>query len=114
MVNTILSDFSRVILNPKDANYKGTLNGLHKKLSETDVNYPFFDYFEFNNEILDLFRTLKKEYSVNVFTSGNIQNRSEVREIIDPIFENIYTAKDYNLDKKTPEAYFFIANKLKK
>lgn len=114
MVTTILSDFSRVILNPKDKSYKGTLNALHNDLSEKDKNYPFFNYFEFNEEILNLYRQLKTKHSVNVFTTGTIQNRLEVRLIIDPIFDNIYTAKDFDLDKKQPEAYLFIANKLNK
>lgn len=114
MITTILSDFSRVILNPKDSNYKGTLNGLHKELLVKDKNYPFFKYFEFNDEILNLYRQLKTKYSINIFTSGTIQNRPEVRKIIDPIFDNIYTAKDFDLDKKQPEAYLFIAKKLNK
>lgn len=112
MVTTILSDFSRVILNPKDKSYEGTLNGLHKELSAKNENYLFFNYFKFNEEILNLYRQLKTTYSVNVFTTGMIQNRPEVRQIINPIFDNIYTAKDFSLDKKQPEAYLFIANKL--
>lgn len=114
MITTILSDFSRVILNPKDKNYKGTLNGLHKELSEKGENYSFFDYFEFNDEILNLYRQLKNKYSMNVYTTGTIQNTPEVRKIIDPIFEHVYTAKDFGLDKKQPEAYLFIAKKLNK
>jgi len=114
MITTILSDFSRVILNPKDKNYTGTLNGLHKELSEKNENYPFFDYFEFNDEILNVYRQLKTKYSVNIFTTGTIQNTPEVRQVIDPIFEHIYTAKDFGLDKKQPEAYLFIAKKLNK
>ncbi|MDO8609295.1 MAG: HAD-IA family hydrolase [bacterium] len=114
MITTILSDFSRVILNPKDKNYKGTLNGLNKELSEKNTNYIFFDYFEFNDEILNLYRQLKTKYSVNIFTTGIIQNKSEVRRVIEPIFDNIYTAKDFGLDKKQSEAYLFITQKLNK
>lgn len=114
MTTTILSDFSRVILNPKDKNYTGTLNGLNKELLEKNKNYFFFDYFEFNDEILNLYRQLKTKYSINVFTTGTIQNTPEVMQIINLIFDNIYTAKDFGLDKKQPEAYLFIAKKLKK
>lgn len=114
MITTILSDFSRVILIPKDKNYTGTLNGLHKELSEKEKNYPFFNHFEFNDEILNLYQQLRTKYSINVFTTGTIQNRPEVREIIDPIFEHIYTAKDFDLDKKQPEAYLYIADILNK
>lgn len=112
MITTILSDFSRVILNPKDKNYTGTLNELHKDLSEKNIDYSFFNYFEFNDEILNLYRQLKAKYSINVFTTGTIQNRPEIKQVIDPIFEHIYSAKDYGLDKKKPEAYLYIAKKL--
>ncbi len=114
MITTILSDFSRVILNSKDKNYKGTLNGLHKELLEEHTNYHFFDYFEFNNEVLNLYRKLKTKYSMNVFTTGTIQNRREVRQIIDPIFEHIYTTKDFGLNKRQVESYLFVAKKLNK
>lgn len=114
MVTTILSDFSRVILNPTDKNYMGTLNGLNKELLEKKGNYPFFDYFEFNDEILNLYKQLRIKFPINIFTTGTIQNRPEVRRIIDTIFENIYIAKDFGLDKKQPEAYLFIAEKLNK
>ena len=82
MITTILSDFSRVILNPKDKNYKGTLNGLNKELLEKEVKYLFFNYFEFNKEILNLYIQLKEKYSINVFTTGTIQNRLEIRQIM--------------------------------
>lgn len=114
MITTILSDFSRVILNPKDKSYEGTLNGLHKILSEKNKDYSFFEYFEFNDEILNLYRKLKPKYSMNVFTTGTIQNRPEVRRVIDLIFDNIYAAKDFNLDKKQSNSYVFIAGKLNK
>jgi len=114
MITAILSDFSRVILNPKDKKYQGTLNGLNKKLLEKDKNYSFFDYFEFNEEILSLYRQLRLRYSANIFTSGTIHNRPEVRRIVAPIFENIYTAKDFGINKKQPDAYLFIAEKLNK
>jgi len=112
MITTILSDFSRVVLIPKNNKYSGTLNELHKNLSVKSMNYSFFDYFEFNDEILNLYSHLKTKYSINIFTTGTIQNRPEVRQIIDPIFEHIYTAKDYGLDKKQSDAYLFISNKL--
>ncbi len=45
MITTILSDFSRVILLPKNPLYTGTLNGLNKQLMENDPDYPFFYLF---------------------------------------------------------------------
>lgn len=114
MITTILSDFSRVILLPKNPQYTGTLNGLNKQLLENDSNYPFFTYFEFNEKLLDLYRQLQKRYSLHIFTSGTIQNRQEVTSITKPLFENSITAAEHNLDKKKSEAYIFVAILLKK
>ena len=114
MITTILSDFSRVILNPKDRNYKGTLNGLFKELKEKNTPFHFFDYFQFNDEVLGLYTQLKPKYSLNIFTSGSIQNTIEVRKKLNGIFENIFSAEEFGLDKKNPEAYQFIATKLEK
>lgn len=114
MITTILSDFSRVILNPKDSSFTGKLNQLNLELTEKYGDYVFEDYFVFNDELLDLYTELKTRYSVNIFTTGTIQNHPEVRKRIDPIFDHIYTAKDFNLNKRSQEAYIFIAHKLKK
>jgi HAD superfamily hydrolase (TIGR01509 family) len=114
MITTILSDFSRVILFPKDKNYKGTLNGLYKELENKKIPYDFFDYFEFNDDILNLYRQLKNKYSINIFTTGTIQNTQEVKQKLDNIFDNIFSAEEYGLDKAKPDSYKFIANKLGK
>jgi len=112
VITTILSDFSRVILLPKDKNYKGTLNGLYKELIERGSPFNFFDYFEFNDEILNLYSMLKKKYSINIFTSGTIQNTKEVKEKLGNSFDNVFTAADYQLNKEDPSAYEFIVKKL--
>ncbi|KKQ00323.1 MAG: putative hydrolase (HAD superfamily) [Candidatus Levybacteria bacterium GW2011_GWA1_39_32] len=112
MITTILSDLSRVILNPKDKNYKGTLNGLYKELLSKNSKFNFYDYFEFDEEVLNLYSSLKSKYSLNLFTTGSIQNASEAQEKLELVFDNIYSAEDYSLDKKDPDAYKFIAKKL--
>jgi len=114
MVTTILSDFSGVILRSKERNYSGTLNARNKELSAKNPAYSFSDYFEFNTELLDLYRRLKPKYFLNIFTTGTIQNRPEVKKIIGPIFENVFSANEYGLNKKDPAAYLFIAGKLNK
>lgn len=115
MITTILSDLSRVILFPKDKNYKGTLNGLYKKLQQRKMSFNFLDYFKFNDEILNLYTLLKnKHISICMFTTGSIQNAKEVAQKIDQIFDNVFSAKEYSLDKKEPSSYKFIATKLQK
>lgn len=114
MLNTILSDFSRVLLSPKDSSYTGKLNRLHKELSEKNEHYPFFEHFVLNEDLLNYYKTLKPKFSLHIFTTGTVQNHPEVRKIIDPIFDTIFSAEDYSLHKNAPHAYIFIAKKLNK
>ena len=114
MITTILCDFSRVLLIPKDPNYTGKLNRLHKDLFKKDPNYHFFDYFIFNEELLNYFKSLKPRYSLHIFTTGTVQNHPDSRKVIDPIFETIFSAEEYSLHKNAPHAYIFIARKLNK
>lgn len=115
MYTTILSDFSRVIIKPKDRNYTGGLNPVHRNLTEKlGQNYNPFEYFELNENLLNFYSSLKEEYSVNLFTTDIIQNHPSIRPRLESIFENIFAANDYGLNKKDPTAYSFIADKLGK
>ena len=115
MITTILSDFSRVLLFPSDDSYSGSLNGLNRDLIEKfGEDYKFFDYFKMNDELLELYKNLKQKYPIFIFTSKDIQNRPEVRKIIDPIVTGIFSAKDLGVSKKDPKAYSLIAEKLGK
>lgn len=116
MITTILSDFSWVIVFPKDKKYKGALNHLHFKLSEEIGDYDFYDYFKFNKEILDFYQFLKDKYSIslNIFTTGVLQNHPQAKQKLEPIFDNIFSAYDTDLEKTNPDSYLSIAKKLGK
>ena len=114
MLNTILTDFSRVLLLPKDSSYTGKLNRLHKELSEKDPHYPFFDHFVLNEDLLNFYKNLKTKFSLHIFTTGTIQDHPEVRKMIDPIFDNVFSAEEFSLHKNAPHAYNFIARKINK
>jgi len=64
--------------------------------------------------LLDLYTSLKSKYEIDIFTTGKIQEAEEVKGRIATIFDRVFSASDYNLDKTDPEAYRFIANKLNK
>lgn len=113
MVNTLLFDFSRVILDVKDKSHTGFLNDLHRKMS-SQPDYNFFDYFKLNNELLKFLGVIKDKYPLYIFTTGSVQNVPEVRKIIDPIFRKIYSAEEMGLNKKNPQSYLFIAKDLNK
>ena len=74
MYTTIISDFSRVIIKPKDKNYSGALNLMHRDLTEKfGENYNVFEYFELNSKLLDFFKSMRGKYSVNLFTTDIIK-----------------------------------------
>jgi FMN phosphatase YigB (HAD superfamily) len=113
-ITTIISDFSRVILNVRNKAYKGTLNGLHYELSEKYFKYNFYDYFVFNEELLNFYKSQKPKYSLNIYTTGVIQNLPEVRKVVSPIFDNIFATIDFNTDKTKTVAYSYILERLQK
>lgn len=110
MITNILFDFSRVILFPKDENYKGMLNDLYRKIIEEKS--PFLSYFKFNEELLDFLKPLKEKYHLSIYTTDIIQKDPEVKKILDPIFEEIFAANDLGISKKDPQGYLVIASKL--
>jgi HAD superfamily hydrolase (TIGR01509 family) len=114
MITTILSDLAYVLLFPKDKTYNGTLNGLYEELCEKYMVFDFYNYFIFNQDMLDLYISLKKNYSVNMLTSGHIQYAVEVRTKIDSIFEHIYSAEELCVKKNEKFAYEMVAIKLGK
>jgi HAD superfamily hydrolase (TIGR01549 family) len=104
MIKAIVSDFSRVLLFPKDKTYQGSLNALHKKFSINN-DYNILDYFELNTELLDYYKTLTPSINLYILTSDTIQDDPVLQQYLNPIFKTIYSASKMNVDKKNPEAY---------
>ena len=115
MITTIISDFSRVLLFPKDHKYTGSLNDLHKKLiNEKGETYDFFKHFQFNEELFAIYKNLNGTYPIYIFTTDTIQERAEIRKLLDSVVADIFIANHHNLKKDQADAYLFIANKLQK
>lgn len=98
MIRAIVSDFSKVLLLPKDATYQGSLNALHKQLLE-QPNYNPLNYFTFNQELLELYASLKEQCPLYIFTSDSIQDAPEFQPYLQPIFTGILSGKKMNTDK---------------
>src|SRR3989338_6206622 len=113
MITTILSDFARVIIKPKDKSYTGALNSMHRDLVEKlGKQYNVFDYFEINTKLLDFYKTLKPRFSVNMFTKGSLQNHPMLKSQLESVFENIFSAQSLGLNKGEVSAYLSVAEKL--
>ncbi|MBP7966974.1 HAD-IA family hydrolase [Candidatus Woesebacteria bacterium] len=115
MITTIISDFSRVLLFPTDKTYTGSLNDLHKKLTkENGETYDFFKYFTVNEELFAALKNLSGQYPVYIFTTDTIQERPEIRNMLDIVVSDIFVANNHNIKKNEEEAYHFIASRLQK
>lgn len=111
MIKTIVSDFSRVLLFPANEGYSNGLNDLYRKISE-ESDYDFFAHFRLNDELLMFFKSLKGQYSLNIFTSEIIQDDKAVKPLLESIFTHIFSAKQLGVMKTQKEAYFKIAEQL--
>ena len=99
MVNTLLFDFSRVILFPKDKAYIGDLNPLHAELRK-NPGYRFLDYFELNIDLMRFLREIKSKYELYIFTSGSIQDAPEIQPEIREVFAKVYSAERIGYSKR--------------
>lgn len=113
MTRAIIFDFSKVLLFPKDPEYSGSLNGLNAKLiEEHGEDYPFFDHFRVNDELLEFMASLNCETDVYIFTTDSIQDRSELKILLKGKIKDIFKAGDLGIAKNTGEAYQIIAQKI--
>lgn len=108
MIKAIVSDFSRVLLFPKDKNYLDSLNALHKELSQKS-GYNALDHFELNIALLNFYKSLDSKTPVYIFTSDTIQDAPEFQPYLQPVFNEVLSAKKMSTDKKIPNAYKLVA-----
>src|SRR5687767_6319301 len=111
MVKALISDFSRVLLFPKDGNYKESLNELHRNLSK-EFGYKLLDHFKLNVELLEFYKSLKRNLNLYLFTSETIQDSPELQEVLIPVFEEVYSALKMGTSKKSAESYTRIVSTL--
>jgi FMN phosphatase YigB (HAD superfamily) len=112
MIKTIISDFSRVLLFPKDASYTDSLNALNNHLLSENPDYDFYDYFFLNNELLTFYAEINISTPVYIFTSDKIQDHPAIKEIISKSVSGILSAKEMNVQKTNSLAYERVLNEL--
>jgi HAD superfamily hydrolase (TIGR01549 family) len=104
MINTIITDLSRVLLFPVNDTYQDSLNELHEKLSEKE-DYDFWKFFKLNEKILNFYQKLSEKIDLYLFTSGAIQEYSPLKHKLEEVFKDIFSAADLGLQKTDHEAY---------
>ena len=111
MIKALVSDFSRVLLSPKDKSYMEGLNVLHKKLSMNGP-YDFWLYFQLNKDLLAFYRTLNKKIDLYLFTTEYIQEHPSIRPHMEEIFKTVFSGANLDLKKTDTQAYKIIAQKI--
>ena len=113
MIKTIVFDFCRVFIFPRDGNFYGQLNALHEVLSDNS-NYNFEDNFIFNQDLLNFVTDsdLKSKFELYLLTSGKIHERTECQRFLGGTFRKIFTTKDLKAKKNNTSAYLELAENL--
>ena len=111
MIKAILSDFSYVLLFPKDKDVSGSINKFHEA-NKDSTGYEVFNYFSLNQELLEYFTTIKDTYPLYIFTTGAIQNVPEIRSMLDNVFTTIFSARELGVTKDDDRVYEMIAEKI--
>lgn len=111
MFKVFISDFSRVLLFPKDDNYVEGLNALHKKLS-AGGDYDFWQYFRLNQELIDFYKTLGGKIDMYLLTSEHIQEHPALQPVIKDVFKSVLSGVRLGLKKNDTQTYKVIADKI--
>jgi FMN phosphatase YigB (HAD superfamily) len=105
MIKAVITDFSRVLLFPKDKTYGGGLNSLNKQLLENNPHYNFQEYFDLNDELFTYFSEINKKIPVHIFTSGIIQENPSIKNIINDCSTTVISALKLEVHKSEQLAY---------
>lgn len=108
----VVSDFSRVILFPKDEKYTGSLNELHKELSKQDTAYDFDSYFTLNTDLLAFYSEISLKVPVYIFTSDSIQEHPAIKDEVHKVVRGVFSANRMQVRKDEPDSYFKLASLL--
>lgn len=109
----LLSDFSKVLIFPKDSSYTGTLNALFKDAVQGEKK-DFWSLYALNQELLDFYQKLIDQHQLvcAIWTSGTLQRSPELAEYLSPVFDHDYSVVDLKVAKSEPQAYKLLATEL--
>lgn len=111
MIKAIFTDLTWTILLPKDKGYKGSLNHFHD-IHAQDPNYLFWDYYDINQEYLEILKKYKDQYRIYMFTAGDIQNTFELKSVLHGCFLGIFSPETIGYRKDSVKAYVKLAKML--
>ena len=116
MIKVVVSDLSKTLVYVRDQNYKGLLNSAHEALKgRLGEEYPFYDYFGLNEQLLGWLEARRGKYDMHLFTDGTVQDHLPLMERLSRVFdftENVHTPASVGYSKKDPRAYTKIVEEM--
>ncbi len=111
MIKAIISDFSRVLIFPKDDSYQGSMNDLYREKIKL-ADFRMLDHYRLNTELLNYYAN-QSRFPAYIFTSGaSLHLDPLVKPELEKSFKGIYSAGEIGADKNTAESYKLICEKL--
>lgn len=110
----LISDFSYVLLFPKDVEYCGGLTKLYDSDPEK-TGSSFEDLFYFNEELILAIKKLLAEKALTeavIFTAGRTADIPLVQKKLEGAFSGFFTPSSVGYFKTEPKAYEVLAQKL--
>lgn len=106
-MKTLVFDFAGVLLFQKKAvPGKNSMAAVYSQLETRG----FQDYFEFNQEVFDFLTPLKGSTQLVIFTNSvHILDEPEVKEKVEPLFDQVFMAQKMHLSKSEPNSYTLLA-----
>lgn len=114
MIKAIIIDLSRVLVFPRQKNYRGRLTTLYNKFLH-DPDKPFKKYLIFNTELCDYIQVkkLNRIYDIFIFGASPVLDAVECRTFLYDIVKGIYSSDRMGVKKYEPSAYRVLCSKLK-
>lgn len=112
-INTLLFDFSYVLLFPREQSYTDELSSLYKSQKGKGQD-DTLGHFKLNEELLDFLDAIKDDYQLNIFTASTVYHETAIKRRLGDVFENIFSTVELGVSKSDPKSYSHLAQKLDK
>lgn len=111
MITYLLFDFARVLAFPKET---GISSMAQYYRQQTSSNTDIFDYISLNTELLDAVKNSKLKYENRaiISNSGEILKNKNMLTVLQPIFSNIWLAKNFEWGKDQAGLYLYLSEKM--
>ena len=108
MKKILVSDFSRVLLFPKDEIYRSGLNKLYGQTSAAGDRFE--DYFKLNEALL--IELEKLEIDKYIFTTGTVQDAPEIKDRVKAVFKKVFNVPMIGVRKADSRAYLKLCSEI--